>query len=56
MKEYTLVNQFTEIYRTEGRQKVKSREVQILKVEFDVQEEENVRGRNEKGTTGRDYR
>jgi ribosomal protein L20A (L18A) len=56
MEEYTLVNQFTEIYRTGGRQKVKSREVQILKVEFDVQEEENVRGRNEKGTTVRDYR
>jgi hypothetical protein len=35
MEEYTLINQFTDRYRTwgGGRQKVRSREVKILKVE-----------------------
>jgi hypothetical protein len=35
MEEYTLVNQFTDRYRTlgGGRQKARSREVKILKVE-----------------------
>jgi hypothetical protein len=33
MDDYTLVNQFTERYRTRGRQKVRSRKVRILKTE-----------------------
>jgi hypothetical protein len=33
MEEYTLVNRFTERYRTRGCQRVRSREVQILVVE-----------------------
>jgi hypothetical protein len=33
MEEYTLVNRFTERYRTGGHQMVRSREVWILKIE-----------------------
>jgi hypothetical protein len=51
MEEYTLVNRLTERYRTRGRWKVRSMEVQILKVESLVLKKKRECEREEGGDT-----